>query len=279
MRAATSGFRITILEMVNTVGNLYTPQTTESKKDARFRNLCHLCYNTDEKTVTPLNSRPWCPVHDVLDEVSLKGKEDDEGNITPVGDADEVKEAKASELPKKLLELVPVPADDAEQHLMAADGAMYVFIPNTPDPFYSSLVREMDDAGRLHTDSGDVMLVGSMRLRDNELLVTLQRWNSHLVIKELLRPEQIKEFPAPIHVDVDKKGKALFKTVLQAATEEFDPENFKDVNRERLAQWVAARREGVTIDVKPATKKTDTNEDYQAQLEAALALVKAKKGA
>lgn len=276
LRAAQSDVVIN-LGMVSMIGNLYTPEATESKKAAKFRNCCKQCYDKD-KTVEPVQLKNHCENgHGPFgsDDV-LKGKEDESGDLVIVGTTEEVKEVKASTLETKKVDLVVHLADDVDAALFPGEGSAYVFLPKGMNDFYHVLMETMDEDGRILCDDGeDRVLVGGLRVRDTDHLVRLTKWNGHLVLKTMLRPEQLKEFPVVKGPEISEKNASMGRMIIAAQTEEFDVDNYKDENRTRLAEWVKARSSGVTVAATPGTPKAPV-QDLDGMLEAALAAAQAK---
>lgn len=277
LRAAQSGVTMT-LGMVQMVGNLYTPEATESKKATSFKNCCKVCYDKDG-TVSTLRNRSYCETHEgmVSPEEVIKGKEDDAKNVTIVGTTEEVKEAKHIEtLVPKVMDLVVHKADEVDAALFAGDGSAYVFLPSNAADFYHVLMSVMDEDGRILCDDGeDRVIVSNLLNREIEHLVRLTKWNGHLVVKVMLRPEQLKEFPDAESPEITDKNQAMGRMIIQAQTEEFDPGNYRDENRERLAEWIKARSSGVTITAAPTGKKKQEM-DLDDMLAQALAAAQAK---
>lgn len=275
LRTAQSGVVVS-MGMVSMIGNLYTPEATESKKAARFKNCCKACYDRDG-SVSLLKNRSFCEECDgIIDpDGVVKGKEDESGDVSIVGTTDEVREAKESQLEQKRVDLAVHPADAVDAALFAGEGAAYVFLPSGDSDFYHVLMSLMDEDGRILCDDGlDRVVVGGLRVRDLDHVVRLTKWNGHLVFKVMLRPEQLKEFPVVPVKELTDKNLTMGRMLIEAQTEDFDPENYKDENRERLAQWVAARRQGVTITPTPKTKAPQ--QDLDDMLAAAVAAAKAK---
>lgn len=275
MRAAQSDVVVS-LGMVTMLGNLYTPEATESKKAARMKNCCKQCHEKDG-TVSTLRNRSFCEEHDGIvdsDDV-IKGKELDDGSITIVGTVEEVKDIKEPTLTQKQVDLVVHKADEADEALFAGEGSAYVFMPSTDNDFYHVILNLMDEDGRILCDDGeDRVLVGGLRVRDLDHVVRLTKWNGHLVFKCMLRPEQLKEFPSVSPKELTDKNLSMGRMLIAAQTEDFDADNYKDENRERLAQWIAARSNGVTIT--PTTKAKQPTQDLDDMLAAALAAAQAK---
>lgn len=264
------------LGMVQMVGNLYTPEATESKKSAKFKNCCGVCHATSN-TVSTLRNRSYCEVHDdyVTSEDIIKGKEGDGGEVTIVGTVEEIKEIKESTLTAKVMDLVVHRADEVDAALFAGEGTAYVFLPDSKSEFYHVLMSLMDEDGRILCDDGDDrVILSNLRVRDTDHLVRLTKWNGHLVIKSMLRPEQLKEFPVVEGPDISEKNMDMGRMIIAAQTEDFDPENYRDENRKRLAEWIQARSAGVTIT--PAPRSAETGKNLDDMLAQALAAAQAR---
>jgi non-homologous end joining protein Ku len=269
MRAAQSDL-VLALGMVQVTGNLYTPEATESKKAVAFRNCCAQCHN-DDGTVTPVTLTNVCETHGTFDkEGIIKGKEVD-GEIVIVGSTEEVKEAKATTIEPKRIDLVVHVADEVDEAFFPGTGNTYVYLPKGNTEFYDIVMGLMDDSGRIAgADGVDRVIVGALRVRDAEHLVRLSKWNGHLVIKSMLRPEQLNEFPDAEPKDLTDKQLELGRQLISLSTEEFNAEN-----RQRLAQWLEARQAGVTVNPVPIAKKSSGG-SLDDMLAAAVAAVASK---
>jgi non-homologous end joining protein Ku len=279
MRAAQAGVVVN-LGMMSMVGSLHTIESTESKKAPSFKNCCKECYETGG-IAQPINQRNHCENgHGPFgSEGILKGKEGDDGTLAIVGTAEEVKEAKAASLEIKKIDLVIHNADEWDAAVFP--GAIsYLYLPAQGNDLFSALIAAMDEDGRILCDDGvDRVLTGALRVRDVEHVVRATKWNEHLVFNSVLRPEQVKEFPASPAGEVSEKNLGMIRTLVALSTEPFDPDNYRDENRARLAQWVAARRTGVTVQPQPTTKAgKPKGSSLDDMLAAAVAAAQSKAG-
>jgi non-homologous end joining protein Ku len=257
--------------------NLYTGESNEGKKAVRMRNCCPTCYKGDQ--VVPLGVRMYCEFeHGPFgnDEV-LKGSEGEDGVLSIVGNAEEVREQKSSVLglEKKEMELEFLSAEDVRNNFFPADK-VWIVQPTKASPFFTALLQLMDGDGVI--DAGDDRIgIATIRIRDAEHVVMLSRWEEQMVIVKLLRPEDCKVLPAPLEVEVSGKNLTMIRTLIGAETVEFSRERFTDQARERLVAWKQARSSGVTVDVpKKAATVKDPDAELSAMLEAALEAAKAK---
>lgn len=275
MRAAQSGL-VMSLGMVQLVGNLYVPEATESKKAAAFKNCCKECHDTDG-VAQPVNLRNHCERgHGPFGaEGVIKGRLEDDKSITIVGSKEEVAEVKKTTLEAKRIDLVVHEAEEFDAALFPSDLA-WIFQPTGPNDFYHVLMSIMDEAGRIENGETSYCLTGALRVRDSEHVVKLTKWNNQLVLRAQLRPEQLNEFAPVAPKELTDKNLNMGRTLIAMQVEDFDAENYKDENRQRLAEWLEARRGGVTVPVTTGSKPKAAVQDLDDLLAQAVAAAAAK---
>lgn len=249
-------------------GNIFTPSKPNAKAAESFKMACPLhpgtphgvkqkyaCINDPEgSTVDPGD----CLSARVVDDKFVLVSKDDK------------KSAKKSDLEKGRLDLRAHPYSESTTFAL---GNAYVFQPAGAEKFYATLLEAVDAAGVVQTDDGPIMLVGMVAFREGtESFVRLERWGNQLVIRELLRPEDVQAFPN-LDSSVDTKDLNVFRMLMAATSEEFDPTDYKSAARERIALLTQSTSGTVAV-VAPVKSVTA---DYSALLEQSLAAIKAKK--
>ena len=184
-------------------------------------------------------------------------------------DRDAVKEARASVLPDKELELQVHNRAEVEAATFPKGNA-YVFVPKGKSVLPPILLE-------LLKKRRDLCLIAKTNLRKADHLVMVDvELNDQLVIREMMWPEDMKHFPQVETEKIDKKNLTMAETLLEASVEPFDPKEYAKDSRARVAEIVDAAAGGATSPTKKAAKKKDTTQqDLSALLEAAIAAKKA----
>lgn len=262
--------------------NLYIGERREGKKAAVFRNCCPTCYKTKNEAA-PLGIQWYCEEGHgpfTTDEM-VKGADTDDG-LKIVGTTAEVKEEKSDSLglEKKQMELEFLFAEDFFGNFFPADKT-WILQPTQKSSFFTALLSLVGPDGLIKgVDGGPRVVLGTVRVRDTEHLVLLQRWDDQLVATTLVRPADRKLFPSPLEAEVSDKNIDMIKTLISLETVEFDADKFADQARARMVAWKEARSTGVTVT--PTTKgataapKQSDDDAMAAALEAAVAAAKAK---
>lgn len=249
-------------------GNVFTPKRPNAAATESFNLACPAHTDKPHK----VSQRYVCPEDDTIDPFlpaeCLKGKEVN-GELKLFSKED-IEAAKKSDLPARTLELSFHPYDPTRTF---ASGSAYIFQPETPQQFFATLLESLDSNGVVTTDSGPKMACGLVSLRaGTEAFVRLERWGNQLVLREMVRPEDVAEFDE-VDASVDVKNINLFKQLVDATAEEFDPEAYKSRLRDRIAALVDAGGDG-TVPA-PVERKT-TAPDLEALLRASIEAAKGK---
>lgn len=261
------GLRVT-LGLLSTVGDVLNVKKPNAGAEAKSKYACPLHPDTphgvEQRYICSENpdEEPFTPGE------CLKGKETPDGFV--ILNQEELAKARLSALPAKTLELRAHPYASDETF---ASGGAYIFQPESADDFYSTLLLLVDEKGVVETESGPQMIVGLVALRSNsEAFVRVERWGDQLVLRELIRPEDLDTFE-PLEVSVESKMLDMAKMLLDAQSEEFDPETYKSAIRERIAQ-LSVLELGAEA---PVVSSRQEKQDTFALLEASIAAAKAKK--
>jgi non-homologous end joining protein Ku len=147
---------------------------------------------------------------------------------------EELEEARASELPKNVINLTVHDAAEVNTILYPADNG-YVFMPNTDDPRN----KELNDlvAAALQADPSKALL-GICNLRGHEGLFRFSVWRGHLVFHKQRYPSEIKPHPIAV-LDVPLAAVDAVKAGLERRVEPFDPDKFRNNTSERLRAALA----------------------------------------
>lgn len=259
--------------------SLYTGDRKEGKKAASFRNCCPTCYK-DKNEAALLHNESFCEEGHgpfTQDEM-VKGAETDEG-LKIVGTTEEVKDEKSAAigLEKKQMELEFLLAEDFFGNFFPADKT-WILQPTAKNAFFTALLSLVGTDGLIKgIDGGPRVVLGTVRVRDNEHLFMLRRWDDQLVANTLVRPSDRKVFPAPLEAEVSDKNVTMLRTLIGLETVDFDADKFDDQARARIKAWKEARSGGAAVTVPAAgTKAADPDAAMAAMLEAAVAAAKEK---
>ena len=202
----------------------------------------------------------------------LKGKETDDGLVLVTNEA--IAAVRLSDLPEKTLELRAHPYEASSTF---ASGSAYIFQPDIPQPFYATLMQLVDEQGVVSTENGPKMLVGLVSYRKgSEAFVRVERWGDQLILRELVRPEDVDLFQ-PVDASVDTKLLDMARQLIDAQAEPFDPDTYKASVRERIAELIQQAKDG-EVDIEALKPESQAKVmDMAALLEQSLAAAKAKK--
>lgn len=243
------------------VGDLIPPKESGSAKAEAFVSVCPVCNEPHKAKQSYICTED--ETHGPFTIGELDKAKDDGGELIRVT-AQEVKGAKESELPEKQLELAVHRLHDVETSVLES-GTSYVFRPKGSSKFYGILLD-------LLAKRDDFVLMGRVSLRGIDKLVRIERGlNNQLILCELVWPEDLKAFEAP---EYEYKPSLLetAEKLLEGSVTDFEPDDYKREARERIAELIAAKREG--REVPAATKKDKTvsdDDNLEALLELALA--------
>lgn len=255
------------LGLLSVTGNIYSPTKVNAKKDEQFKMACPLHPDTPHG----VKQRYVCEQeHDNIFEPSdcLSARVD--GDKWTIVNKDDIAAAKASDLEPRKLELTAHPYDPMTTF---ASGGAHVFLPSEVDSgVYAAFLELVDERGVVETDDGPQMLCGIVSLRKgSETFERLERWGDQLVLRELVRPQDVDEFQK-IDTDVSVKELDMARQLIATLSEEFDADRYKSSIRERI---VALAESGESGEV-PAFKAKTEKEDLSSLLARSLEIAKEK---
>lgn len=259
--------------LLSSRGSLVTPMKPGAGKSSEgFKMLCptHISdpHGVKQRYVCEqdTDSDPFLPGD------CLKGREDEDGNLVAVS-AEAAAAVRLSDLPEKTLELRAHPYEASNTF---ASGGAYVYLPDRADQFYATLFESVDSNGVIQTDEGPFMLVGMFSPRKgSEVFCRLERWGDSLVIRELMRPEDVDTFEK-VDASVDTKLLDMARQLIVAQAEPFTAEEYKASVRDRIANLIETAKAG-GVDIDSLKPKVPEVTDISALLEQSLKQAKAKK--
>lgn len=269
-RAASSDVTIS-LGFASVLGDLHTIPVANAGKTESLSSVCPACDEPHEFMGAALVCKED-KAHGPFVKSQIKmGKMI--GDKIVIVDPNTVKTARESVLPEKSLALQVHKREDVEANTFPMGNA-YVFTPKGSSPFYAILVE-------LLRKRRDVCFIAKTNLRKQDHLVMLDlEMNGQLVIRELIWPEDMKEFKAvkPVEItDVQrKKLTAQAETLLDVSIEPFDRDEYKKDSRERVAAAIDEAASGKVADPAKVAKKVvkDDVDDLEAMIAAAIAAKK-----
>lgn len=161
-----------------------------------------------------------------------KATKDDEGNLHLVG-KDNLTAAKASTLPKNVLNLTVHEEADLDGQVWPSDHKSYIFVPHGDDDAnvqWHNLLRE------LVAKSGKAFVGQAVIKTSSEAFYRIKLWRGYMTIVRQVAPEQIND-----HEVVDDEGVIKESTFQKAMTAvanmvtPYDPASYRDKSTAAVA--------------------------------------------
>lgn len=258
-RKYVSGATLSLGGIMEVVGDLVTPKVTGADKEEKLASLCPTCGPTSPTAVSQYygcehNHGPFS-----IGEV-LKGKQNEDESWVVVT-KEQADSARKSDLPDKQMNIEVHRRSDMASKFQVA-GNTYIFLPTGPSKLYGILLDWLDSHG------SEYVLCGLINLRGVDNFMTVQRGvNGNLMLSQVVWPEDMKEFDAPVY-DVDKKLSKLAGEFIEKAISDFEPDAYRKEKRDRIKVLIDTVAAGQPVVVKP--KAQDSGDDLMAALEDAL---------
>lgn len=221
------------------------------KKSQKAVTLTSACPECPTRPATKLSTQFVCEFHGPIERDRALKAQDDGGELVVVGTADEVAAAKEQVIQKDVCELIEYFADEVEANTYPGESRQ-VIVPNGPAEFYAALRQMVGENGRFTGADGRdrVLLTDAQCGRSGKKLYRVQTWNEHLVLQELMRPEDIHEMEPVIGYSTNDETVEMLSQFLSQGTATFDPETYANVAKANLAQFIESRKAGgVVIDL------------------------------
>ncbi len=145
----------------------------------------------------------------------------------------------------------------------------YLVLPDKNAKPYALLADAMADSGRVG--------IGRFVMRQKEYLAAIRSDGKHLTLStlvfpdELVEPDSIDEFDELDGVDVSDKELKMAKGLVDALSDDFQPELYTDEYRLAVEQIIEQKAAGITPTFEDAPEPKATVIDLAAALEASLA--------
>lgn len=277
--------------------NFFPPR--RSTNDMKLESSCPACYAADQ-AAEPIKTEVFhhcgrgIAGHGPFKYADLvRATKDDDGVMQVIGSVEEVNAVKGVNDDPDLEE-----DEDLSFHLIGhlAEkieastyplGTPYILrpVPGKPNWLFPFLFEKIGHDGRYKVGTGKtakvMVLVGHVVLKGNRKFMMIRTWNGQLVAQELLRPEDVHEF-APIEIVKNPKFAKLVDDSLELIEEEFDPANYENETRKRMAEFRDARLADSTATIIPMPTRVaavPAELDEDAMLLALTASVAAAKAA
>ena len=176
-----------------------------------------------------------------------KGEKQEDGSMKLLS-AEAVALAKASPMPKNVLNVEVHRSQDVDKFLFRSPDSTYIMLPvikngrtviedPANDKWYTFLRTAVENSPE-HT------FVGRANIRNKESTVRLGIHEGHLMVERMLYPEQLNEFPNPVG-SLTATEAAKVSAIVEALTKPFDLSGHRDNVPDRLAVAVEAGADGV----------------------------------
>jgi DNA end-binding protein Ku len=139
---------------------------------------------------------------------------------------------------------------------------------------YKLLAQALGETGRIG--------IGKYAARGKQYLVMVRPMQNGLVMEQLHYPDELRAFSeVPIEDATVKPAELKLATQLieQAASDKFEPENYRDEVRERMLELIQRKVEGEDITVAPTAEPEHKIVDIMEALKASLAAGSSRKPA
>lgn len=285
MRAAHSNVIISVGPLVEFTCDLLSPVVKSSTKAGKAaglvetKNACPTCYTNDETSL--VHTRYVCedhPDHGPFEAGEVAKALVVDESVAAVGTSAEIDAVrKDTPMAPGVVNFTAHPADDVLNSTMPGELSWVVRPKREADPAFQVLLSMTTNSGRIELGehpAGSAVLLGEIVLSKKQRLVRVERWGEQLVIREVVRPSQLKEGldvndapPDPRLLETGQKFLATFMV-------DFDGDNYADTTNDRLREFGVARMGGEQNVIAMATsvggegQKEASVDDLLAGLEA-----------
>jgi non-homologous end joining protein Ku len=257
---SVSNIRITLGALVNFQASVHS--AIEDRENAGLSSLCvHENTEHKDKPASPIKRRDFCPVCDNDDKTTFR-KGQLAGDSAVMLTAEQVEAAKAhGQSIKGALELT-THTTESVNGTFPTGKSYYLNAKSPADAKLYALVAKTLGA------HPELTLIGEASLRGAAMLYQVVADGGTLIMRQLARPETVRERPV-VEAETDEKLGPLLEQLLTVSAEPFDPQVYESKRAKALAEALA---EAPTVaatsqDGVPAV----ANVDLVSQLEAKLA--------
>jgi non-homologous end joining protein Ku len=253
--------------VIETHGRLLSVQSskTAGRGDGRYKLCTAEGVPVKRAYVDPTTG---IPVEDENLRRYIQGNQSDSANKEPEvkrilspEEYEEVKKAKASELPKNVVELTIHPGDTEDKLWSTSERNSYVFAANTVDPQHAEsaeVIRAMLDAGYI--------LVSVANVRNSEGFYRLKLWRGQMVLESMVYSDEINPHEV-IDLDaVDPQLRELAANVAERLVEDFDADAYRNTRLERVRAIEAGEAGDIVADAVDKAQKRRSVKDTMSAL-------------
>lgn len=255
-----SNIRVTLGALVNFQASIHS--AVEGNENAGLSSLC-IHENTEhaKQPASPIKRRDFCPVCDNDDKATFR-KGQLSGSSAVMLTAEQVEAAKAhGQKIKGTLEL--------RTHTTGSVAGTFPtgksYYLNAKSPADTKLYALVAQTMQAHPE---LTLIGEASLRGAAMLYQVIADDGVLIMRQLARPEMVRERPV-IEGEADPKLGPLLEQLLTRSAEPFDPQAYVSTRAKALNEALATAPSMATIAGGEAP--ASANVDLQGKLEAALA--------
>lgn len=204
------------------------------------------------------------PAGEIYQRADLESAKIDENDAAAILDAEALKAASTSALPKDIMNVTVCSLEDVENSTYASDNNAYVFYPSEGDP--SNKIQA--DGLAYAIARGNMAFVAIMNLRNHEGLYRLSSWRGHIILQKLLYPEMLNPHETVV-LDESTTNKKI-AMLLESLSVGFDPDDYRDqIARAKQAVADAAEAGEVIVIEKAAPTAVFDLDAFAAAFEAA----------
>lgn len=256
---SVSNIRVTLGALVNFQASVHS--AVEDNENAGLSSLC-VHENTEHKDepASPIKRRDFCPVCDNDVRATFR-KGQLSGNSAVMLTAEQVEAAKAhGQAIKGTLELRTHTSDSVNGTFPT--GKSYYL--NAKSPADAKLYALVAKTLAAHPE---LTLIGEASLRGSAMLYQVIADNGALIMRQLARPETVRERPV-VEGEADEKLGPLLEQLLTLSAEPFKPEAYASQRAQALSEALSTAPSVVTVaqDGAPAVANVDLITQLQAKL-------------
>lgn len=256
--------------MTEVKGRILTVMSKEKK--VSLRTLCPGCLAEDPTTGVPVITLHSCQ-HEHGPYLpgatkDCKGRQDGD-RIIPLS-ATEIAQAKGTDLDGLTMQLAFHPVGQIA-HLNRPTGVVYAFDPGADGSGLVGVLLEV-------IAQGELAIFGEITVKKGRRFMRLQAANHGLELVELARPEDVYEFEDRAY-PYDPRARKVATMIIAELTTDYDPKMYLDGAAGRLADIMASKDDGPISTVTPLSPAGSAADFLEAQLEASLAAIRARKAA
>lgn len=221
-RSYVSNFTLNVANKISTVGKLWAVRATEQKYK-----LCTPDYRRVKQVFLDETTGELYEQYQLV-----RGIEQADGSYLPVGENEDISDARESQLPKNILSLTAHYADQVDEHLFPSKNQGYFFEvlsgKKGPNPTHLQNYQLI----RLLMNTPNLALLGKCNLQGNEGLFRVGVFRNQLYIQKQLYPEDLNTYEFESYE---------FPDILQRTAEEVAPKLARDFTPDMYRNDVADR--------------------------------------